>query len=198
MSEIVPYKGGKTATRGYKARVVSLEFAPGKATKVRLENKLVGSGVCLGCEAPRCKTKDAEELALPALLSAFPGDPSFAVCPTSAIDVSDTSGVAVVDSKSALAADFALSVVRMARFPCIRTALSALRQPTQTALPRRRQCQPTLLTHSDLDGLECLPVTGLSTCWLPARSSRTQIAIYSFGISCMKSDFWHGCADAEM
>lgn len=102
MSEIVPYKGGKTATRGYKARVVSLEFAPGKATKVRLENKLVGSGVCLGCEAPRCKTKDAEELALPALLSAFPGDPSFAVCPTSAIDVSDTSGVAVVDSKKCI------------------------------------------------------------------------------------------------
>lgn len=94
MSEIVPYKGGKShgpKLRDYKAKVVGLEFSPGRSTRVSLANHETGSGACLGCEDTPCMTKRGSELELAGALASFPGDPSLAVCPTNAIDLSDDS-----------------------------------------------------------------------------------------------------------
>ncbi len=102
MSDIVPYKGKKKKVRSYKANVIGVDFAPGQTTRVRLDNNLAGSGSCLGCDVPLCTTKSADELSLPLLLRSFPGDPSFAVCPTSAIDFSDDSGLASVDDQKCI------------------------------------------------------------------------------------------------
>ena len=103
MSEIVPHKkvierAGRF--RQYNAEVAQLDFNDGTCpVRIKLSDGTEDYGTCLGCHDTPCMILSVDDLTLPEVLSAFPGDPTRYVCPTRALSWNESGTVLVIDDE---------------------------------------------------------------------------------------------------
>ena len=106
MSDVVPHRMARapgSKVRDYRGAVSGRDFNGGlQPAVVELEEGTTGRGTCLGCHDTPCMTMATDDMALPDVLSEFPGDPSRDVCPTGAISWSATGEAAEVNADACI------------------------------------------------------------------------------------------------
>ena len=104
MSELVPHKRSNQAgrpARAYRAPLSSIDFRS-DGGHVALDDGTVGVATCLGCYDTPCMLAAQTPFPSPSPLSAFPSNPSTAVCPTDAIRWSASKQSAEVDEANCI------------------------------------------------------------------------------------------------
>lgn len=106
MSDLIPHK--RTTTRSSHSRrfvksPVELDFGTGERKVVmKLKDGTEGLCTCIGCPDAPCLWLGPEEVSLPGIIGAFPGDPSREVCPTKAISWVERSDVVEIDPEACI------------------------------------------------------------------------------------------------
>lgn len=96
----VPHKRTReagAASRAYSAPAVAVDYSSGRG-EVTLRGGLVGVGACLGCYDTPCMVAVPPRFSVQSRLRNFPGDMATDVCPSDAIHLHMSSGLAEVEA----------------------------------------------------------------------------------------------------